>query len=84
VRNAIRRVGPRGKKDLDISFQTPDHATDRPVYYFLFSPDDLEPTVTESGAIDVTATDATPPRTIRPVVPPLAPPTRSPGGGRST
>jgi hypothetical protein len=51
---------PKGEKDLDISFKAPDHATDNPVYYYLFSPADLEPAVTEAGDIDVTATDTTP------------------------
>ena len=51
---------PQGAKDLDVSFFAPDHATDDPVYYYLFSPADLEPGVTESGNIDVTAVDTTP------------------------
>ena len=51
---------PPGEKDLDVSFNAPDHAADDPVYYYLFSPADLEPAVTESGNIDVTAVDATP------------------------
>jgi Subtilase family len=51
---------PPGENDLDVSFYAPDHATDDPVYYYLFSPADLEPAVTESGNIDVTATDVTP------------------------
>jgi hypothetical protein len=51
---------PAGERDLDISLYAPDHATDDPVYYYLFSPADLEPSVTESGNIDVTATDTTP------------------------
>ena len=51
---------PQGAKDLDVSLFAPDHATDDPVYYYLFSPADLEPGVTESGNIDVTATDTTP------------------------
>ena len=51
---------PPGQKDLDVSLFAPDHATDDPVYYYLFSPADLEPGVTESGNIDVTATDTTP------------------------
>jgi len=51
---------PPGEKDLDVSFSAPDHAADDPVYYYLFSPADLEPAVTESGNIDVTATDTTP------------------------
>jgi Subtilase family len=51
---------PPGQRDLDVSFFAPDHATDDPVYYYLFSPADLQPGVTESGNIDVTATDTTP------------------------
>ena len=51
---------PQGAKDIDVSFFAPDHATDDPVYYYLFSPADLEPGVTESGNIDVTAVDTTP------------------------
>jgi hypothetical protein len=51
---------PQGEKDLDVSFYAPDHTADDPVYYYLFSPADLEPVVTESGNIDVTATDTTP------------------------
>ena len=43
-----------------MSFNAPDHATDDPVYYYLFSPADLRPAVTKSGNIDVTSTDATP------------------------
>ena len=51
---------PQGENDLDVSFFAPDHAADDPVYYYLFSPADLEPAVTESGYIDVTAIDTTP------------------------
>jgi hypothetical protein len=51
---------PPGKNDLDVSFTAPDHNTDDPVYYYLFSPADLQPAVTESGNIAVTAVDATP------------------------
>jgi hypothetical protein len=51
---------PPGARDLDVSFFAPDHAADDPVYYYLFSPADLEPGVTESGNIDVTAVDTTP------------------------
>jgi hypothetical protein len=51
---------PPGEKDLDVSLHAPDHAADDPVYYYLFSPADLEPAVTESGNIDVTAVDTTP------------------------
>jgi hypothetical protein len=51
---------PQGENDLDVSFYAPDHTANDPVYYYLFSPADLEPAVTESGNIDGTATDATP------------------------
>ena len=51
---------PQGENDLDVSFFASDHAADDPVYYYLFSPADLEPAVTESGNIDVTAIDTTP------------------------
>ena len=51
---------PAGKRDLDVSFYAPDHAADDPVYFYLFSPADLQPAVTESGNIDVTATDTSP------------------------
>jgi hypothetical protein len=51
---------PQGESDLDVSFYAPDYAADDPVYYYLFSPADLEPSVTESGNIEVTATDTTP------------------------
>jgi hypothetical protein len=51
---------PRGERDLDVSFNAPDHNADDPVYYYLFSPADLQPAVTESGFIDVHAVDATP------------------------
>jgi Subtilase family len=51
---------PPGKSDLDVSFTAPDHNTNDPVFYYLFSPADLQPAVTESGNIAVTAVDATP------------------------
>jgi hypothetical protein len=51
---------PPGENDLDVSFNAPDHNANDPVYYYLFSPADLQPAVTESGFIDVTAVDATP------------------------
>jgi len=51
---------PPGQRDLDVSLFAPDHAADDPVYYYLFSPADLNPAITESGNIDVSATDATP------------------------
>ncbi len=51
---------PPGANDLDVTFNAPDHNVNDPVYYYLFSPADLEPGVTESGNIDVTAIDTTP------------------------
>jgi Subtilase family len=51
---------PQGMNDLDVSFYAPDHSSDDPVYYYLFSPADLQPAITESGNIDVTAIDTTP------------------------
>jgi hypothetical protein len=51
---------PPGENDLDVSFNAPDHNANDPVYYYLFSPADLQPAVTESGFIDVTAVDTTP------------------------
>jgi hypothetical protein len=51
---------PKGANDLDVSFFAPDHAADDPVYFYLFSPADLAPAITESGNIDVTATDTSP------------------------
>jgi hypothetical protein len=51
---------PPGENDLDVSFSAPDHNANDPVYYYLFSPADLQPAVTESGNIDVSAVDATP------------------------
>jgi Subtilase family len=51
---------PAGKRDLDVSFFTPDHAADDPVFFYLFSPADLAPAIAESGNVDVTAVDTTP------------------------
>jgi hypothetical protein len=51
---------PPGENDLDVSFSAPDYNADNPVYYYLFSPADLQPAITESGNVDVTAVDATP------------------------
>jgi len=51
---------PAGENDLDVSLFAPDHAADDPVYYYLFSPADLQPGITESGNIDVSAIDITP------------------------
>jgi Subtilase family len=51
---------PAGENDLDVSFNAPDHAADDQVHYYLLSPADLDPAVTESGNIDATAIDTTP------------------------
>jgi Subtilase family len=51
---------PPGQKDLDVTLFAPDHAADDPVYYYLFSPADLQPAITESGNIQVSAVDTTP------------------------
>ncbi len=51
---------PQGENDLDVSLFAPDHAADDPVYYYLFSPADLAPAVTEAGFVDVSAVDGTP------------------------
>ena len=51
---------PPGQNDLDVSLHAPDHATNDPVHYYLLSPADLEPAVTESGNMVATAIDTTP------------------------
>ena len=51
---------PPGRRDLDVSFNAPDHAADDPVYYYLFSPADLTNPGVISGNVSVTAVDATP------------------------
>jgi len=51
---------PAGENDLDVTLNAPDYNPNDPVYYYLLSPADLQPAVTESGMIDLTATDATP------------------------
>src|ERR1700761_3843265 len=51
---------PKGQRDLDVSLNAPDHATNDPVYYYLFSPADLDPSIPESGNIQVSAVDTTP------------------------
>src|SRR6202035_2903538 len=48
------------KHDLDVSLHAPDHAADDPVYYYLFSPDDLQPAIAEAGEVETAATDTTP------------------------
>jgi hypothetical protein len=51
---------PQGKRDLDVSFYAPAHAADDPVYYYLFSPADLQSTGVQSFDFEAAATDATP------------------------
>ena len=51
---------PQGENDVDVSFSAPDHNADDPVYYYLLSPADLEPAVTESGNLFASAVDGTP------------------------
>jgi hypothetical protein len=51
---------PRGERNLDVSLYAPDHAADDPVYYYLFSPENLTQTGITVGNVQVTATDATP------------------------
>jgi hypothetical protein len=51
---------PQGKRDLDVSFNAPDHAADDPVYYYLFSPANLTSPGPEKFRFPVTAVDATP------------------------
>jgi len=51
---------PPGKRDLAVSFNAPQHATDDPVYYYLFSPADLSSPGPERFHFRVTAVDATP------------------------
>ena len=51
---------PAGQRDLDVSFLVPDHAADDPVYFYLLSPSDLAPSVTEAGNVSATAIDTSP------------------------
>ncbi len=51
---------PPGENDIDVSLNAPDYNPNDPVHYYLLSPADLEPGVTESGNIDATAIDTTP------------------------
>jgi hypothetical protein len=51
---------PSGKRDLDVSFHASDHNADNPVYYYLFSPADLESTGPQRFLFEVAAVDATP------------------------
>jgi hypothetical protein len=51
---------PPGENDLDVTFTAPDFAPNDPVYYYLFSPADLNPAIAEAFNFAVTAVDATP------------------------
>jgi hypothetical protein len=51
---------PKGERDLDVSFNAPDFATNDPVYYYLYSPSDLLPSITRAGNLQVTSIDKTP------------------------
>jgi hypothetical protein len=51
---------PAGKRDLDVSFFTQDHAADDQVYFYLFSPADLALTPASTRNEEVAATDTTP------------------------
>jgi hypothetical protein len=51
---------PSGERDIDVSFTSPDHAADNPVYYYLFSPSDLANQAVKWFRFEVTAVDATP------------------------
>jgi hypothetical protein len=51
---------PKGQRDIEVSFNAPDHATDDPVYYYLVSPADLASTLPTTGNIEVTSVDGTP------------------------
>src|SRR6202007_3157079 len=51
---------PAGEKELDVWLFAPDHSSGAPVYYYLFSPADLNPAITKAGFIEVSALDATP------------------------
>jgi hypothetical protein len=51
---------PAGKRDLDVSFYTPDHAANDPVYFYLFSPAELAVDATSTRDVKATATDTTP------------------------
>jgi hypothetical protein len=51
---------PSGEKDLDITFNAPDHAADDAVYYYLFSPANLNYSGVTHGRVEFTATDTTP------------------------
>jgi hypothetical protein len=51
---------PQGERDIDVSFNAPDHHADNPIYYYLYSPAALEYTGPVSFKFEVTAVDATP------------------------
>ena len=51
---------PPGKKDLDVSFNAPNHAADDQVYYYLFSPANLTFTGPRQLRFEATAVDGTP------------------------
>jgi Subtilase family len=51
---------PPGQKDIDVSFNAPDHSADNLVHYYLLSPSALDPSIPESGNVDVTSVDTTP------------------------
>ena len=51
---------PPGQKDIDVSLNAPDHSADNLVHYYLLSPSALDPSIPESGNIDVTSSDTTP------------------------
>ena len=51
---------PAGKRDLDVSFFTPDHAANDPLYFYLFSPAELAVDATSTRDVKATATDTTP------------------------
>jgi hypothetical protein len=51
---------PPGQSDIDVSFNAPDHSADDLVHYYLLSPSALDPSIPESGNIDVTSIDTTP------------------------
>ena len=51
---------PPGKKDLDVSFNAPNHAADDQVYYYLFSPANLSSPGPGHFTFFVTAVDGTP------------------------
>ncbi len=51
---------PPGKKDLDVSFNAPNHAADDQVFYYLFSPANLSSPGPEHFTFFATAVDGTP------------------------